>query len=114
MNLDERRSRGFDFDKRKKYDSAKKIRDFKIDLKIISTTFYEYIFCQYSFAKKIQTQSVSRDKLLKTLLYEKAHYKMLLKLTLGDSVNFFLLVFPNLTVKLECLYCKKTVVSAMK
>jgi len=35
----------------------------------------------YSFAKKFQSQNVSREKLVKTLLYEKVASKMLMKLT---------------------------------
>ncbi len=38
-------------------------------------------FCQYSFAKKSQSQTVIREKLRKTLLYEKAALKMFVKLT---------------------------------
>jgi hypothetical protein len=34
----------------------------------------------FSFAKKLQRQTVSREKLLKTLLNEKAAHKMVVKL----------------------------------
>ena len=49
----------------------------------ISPMFYEQLLGQYSFAKRIQSQTVSTKKLLKTLAYEKAGGKMLLKLTPG-------------------------------
>jgi len=49
-------------------------------LKSVSSTFYQQLFCQYSFAKKIQRHTVSREKLLKTLLNEKAAHKMVVKL----------------------------------
>ena len=39
---------------------------------------------QFSFAKKIQTYALSREKLLKILVYEKAVRKMLVKLTPGS------------------------------
>ena len=42
---------------------------------------YEQLLRQYSFAKRIQSQTVSTKKLLKTLLYKKAGHKMLVKLT---------------------------------
>jgi len=47
----------------------------------ISPMFYEQLLRQYSFAKRIQSQTVSTKKLLKTLLYKKAGHKMLMKLT---------------------------------
>jgi len=36
---------------------------------------------QYSYIKQLQSQTVSREKLQKTLSYEKAAHKMLVKLT---------------------------------
>jgi len=36
---------------------------------------------QYSFAKKLQSQNVSREKLHKALMYEKGESKMFMKLT---------------------------------
>jgi hypothetical protein len=43
---------------------------------------------QYPFAKKLQSQTVSREKLCKTLLYEKAASKLLVQLTPGvDFTN---------------------------
>ena len=50
-------------------------------LESISPIFYKQLFRQYSFAKKIPTQTVSREKLLKSILYEKDARKMLVKLT---------------------------------
>ena len=38
-------------------------------------------FCLFPFAKKLYTQTVSTEKLRKTLSYEKASLKMLVKLT---------------------------------
>ena len=49
----------------------------------ISATFYVQLLRQYSFAKKIKTQTVSREKLFETLLFEKASRKMLVILTIG-------------------------------
>jgi len=43
----------------------------------MSSTFYEKLFC---YVKKIQTQIVSKVKLLKTLLHDKDAQKMLVKL----------------------------------
>jgi len=45
--------------------------------------FYEQLLRQYSFARRIQSQTVSTKKLLKTFLYEKVGHKMLMKLTQG-------------------------------
>jgi len=47
----------------------------------ISPTFYEQLFHQYSFAKKLQSQTVSREKPRKTNSNKKAACKMLMKLT---------------------------------
>jgi len=47
----------------------------------ISSTFYKQLLRQYSFAKKLQNQTVIREKLLKALLREKGAHKMLMKLT---------------------------------
>jgi len=52
-------------------------------LESISPTFYEQLLHQYSKAKKLQSQTVIREKLLKTLSYKKAVRKMLVKLTHG-------------------------------
>jgi len=38
---------------------------------------------QYALAKKVQSQTVNKEKLRKTLSYEKTVHKMLVKLTLG-------------------------------
>jgi len=43
----------------------------------ISKTFYEQLLHQYFYVKKLQCQTVSREK----LLYEKATCKILVKLT---------------------------------
>jgi len=37
----------------------------------ISSTFYSSFLCQYLFAKKLQSQIVTREKLSEALLYEK-------------------------------------------
>jgi hypothetical protein len=49
----------------------------------ISPTFYEQLLCQNPFAKKLQTQIVSTQKLHKTLSYKKAAHKIMVKLTPG-------------------------------
>ncbi len=49
----------------------------------ISSTFYEQLLCQYSCAKKVQSQTVIREKVLKALSNEKGLHKMLMKLTKG-------------------------------
>jgi len=52
----------------------------------ISPTFYEQLLCQYSLAKNLQSQTVSREMLQKTLLYKKAGHKMLVTLTQGATM----------------------------
>jgi hypothetical protein len=49
----------------------------------ISPTFDEQLLRPNPFAKKLQTQIVSTQKLRKKHLYEKAARKILVKLTLG-------------------------------
>jgi hypothetical protein len=49
----------------------------------ISPTFDEQLLLPNPFAKKLQTQIVSTQKLHKKHLYEKAAHKILVKLTLG-------------------------------
>jgi hypothetical protein len=58
----------------------------------ILATFYEQLLNQNPFAKKLQTQIVSTEKLRKKLLYKKASRKILVKLTTGVKVtkNFLL------------------------
>jgi hypothetical protein len=41
---------------------------------------YEQVLGQNYFAKKLQSQTVIREKLLKALLYEKGARKMLMKM----------------------------------
>jgi hypothetical protein len=60
----------------------------------ISPTFYEQLLRQDPFAKKLQTQIVSTQKLRKELWYEKAAHKILVKLT----------VIPKLFTQLLCAY----------
>jgi len=54
-------------------------------LKSILSTFYKLLLRQYSFAKKIQSQTVIREKMRKTLSYKKVGCKMLLKLAPGKK-----------------------------
>jgi len=42
-----------------------------LPLRSISSAFYEHLLRQYSCAKKVQNQTVTREKLRKTLSYEK-------------------------------------------
>jgi len=56
----------------------------KSTLKTISSTFYKQLLHRYSCAKKLQSQTVAREKLRKTLAYEKG---AMMKSTPG--VNFF-------------------------
>jgi hypothetical protein len=51
------------------------------DLGSISSTFYACFFRLYPFAKKLQSQIVTREKLCKALSFEKLLPKMLMKLT---------------------------------
>ncbi len=54
----------------------------------ISPTFYRQLLCRYSFPKKLQSQTISRKNLHKTLSYQKATSKMLVKLKPGvNSIN---------------------------
>jgi hypothetical protein len=50
-------------------------------LQSISSKFYKQLLRQYSCAKKLQNQTVIREKLHKTLLDKKGTRKMLMKLT---------------------------------
>jgi hypothetical protein len=64
----------------------------------ISSTFYARFFNQYPFAKKSQSQNVTREKLRKALSYKKFAHKMLMKSTPGwgnfpDVMVWFLI--PN-------------------
>jgi hypothetical protein len=53
------------------------------DLESISSTFYKLLLQQYSCTKSLQSKTVTREKLRKTLSYEKGTHKMLMKLTPG-------------------------------
>jgi len=48
--------------------------------------FYNQLLCRYSFNKKLQSQTVIREKLRKAPSYKKGMCKMIVKLTTG--VNF--------------------------
>jgi len=50
---------------------------------------YKQLLHRYSFAKKLQSQIVTREKLQKTLLYKKGVHKMLMKLTPGAGAIAF-------------------------
>ncbi len=54
--------------------------------KTTSSAFYEQRLSQYSFAKKLQSQTIIREGLCKDLSYKKDERKMLMKLTPG--LNF--------------------------
>jgi hypothetical protein len=56
-------------------------RHAKGNLVSISPTFYQQLLHQNTFAKKLQTQIVSKEKLRKKLSYEKGAHKLLVKLT---------------------------------
>jgi len=47
---------------------------------LISPIFYKQLLRRYSFAKKLQRQTIIVEKLHKALLYEKDMCKMLMKL----------------------------------
>jgi hypothetical protein len=49
----------------------------------MSPTFYKKLLCQNPFAKKLQTQIASTEKLHKKLSYEKAARKILVKFAPG-------------------------------
>ena len=49
----------------------------------MSSIFYEQLFHQYYFSKELQSQTVTREKLRKTLLYKNGSRKMLMKLAQG-------------------------------
>ncbi len=61
----------------------------------ISPTFYEQLLRLNPFAKKLQTQIVSTEKLRKKLTYAKAARKILVKLTPGENVlkTFFFVTY---------------------
>ena len=76
-----------------------------LQLESISTAFYEQLFCQFPFAKILQTQTVSTEKLLKTLVYKKAAYKMLVKSTSRFPTSNHLLAECNSADSLNNLWC---------
>jgi len=55
------------------------------------SSFCDYV---YSFAKKLQSQTVSSEKRQKTLLYKKAAYRMLVKLTKAVVLNLLMSAYP--------------------
>jgi len=63
-------------------DAHKHVGDINLQVSI-SSTFYAHLFCQYFFAKKLQSQNVTREKPRKALLYEKFEHKIMMKLTPG-------------------------------
>ena len=71
--------------------SSKYILDYFI-LKSISPTIYKQLLRQFPFPKKLQTQTVSTEKLQKALLYKKAACKMMVKLTPGVG-SFYMETF---------------------
>jgi hypothetical protein len=54
----------------------------------ISPTFYEQLLHQNPFGKKLQTQTVSTQKLREKLSYEEAAHKILVKLTQVTKVHY--------------------------
>jgi len=74
-------------------------------LKPISPTFYKQLLLQYAFTKKLQIQTVIREKLCKTLLRTKGACKMLVKLRPWiNFTNIFTLSFYTCRFR----KCKKT------
>jgi hypothetical protein len=53
----------------------------------ISSTYYSGLLRQYYCDKKLQSQNVTREKLLEALLYKKFEHKMLMKLTPGKALR---------------------------
>jgi len=53
----------------------------------ISSTYYSGLLRQYYCDKKLQSQNVTREKLLEALLYKKFEHKMLMKLTPGLRIR---------------------------
>ncbi len=69
-------------------------------LRSISSSFYKQLLRQYFCAKKLQSQTMTREKLRKAHLYKKVMCKMLMALTPGvDFINVlrtaFTLVDPK-------------------
>jgi hypothetical protein len=59
-------------------------------------SFYEQLLRPYSFGKKLQSQTVIREKSFKALSYKKGLCKMLLKLTpLVNFTNILLAAFAS-------------------
>ena len=65
--------------------SGKQNKSEKVEEGSISPTIYKQLLCHFPFDKKFQTQIVCTAKLRKTLLFEKAARKMLVKLTRGEA-----------------------------
>ena len=63
----------------------------------IDQHFTSRFVCQFSIIKKLQTQTVSAEKLHKTLLYKKAACTMLVKSTTAQT-NISSVAFWGLTV----------------
>jgi len=60
----------------------------RFHLESISSTFFERVFCTNFWHQKSQSQNETREKLLKSLSYEKHMHKMLMKLAPGiDFTN---------------------------
>ncbi len=71
-------------------------------VKTISSTFYEQLLHWYSFAKKLKSQTVRREKLGIALLYQKGMSKMLMKLTpVVNFTNILWTAFPPIS------FCQK-------
>jgi len=59
--------------------------------------FHQHFMCAFLVQKFVQSQTLSREKLLKRLLYEKCARKMLMKLTLDGRPPFCCLdIYSNL------------------
>ncbi len=60
-----------------------------------SSTFYQQFLHSYSFAKKLQSQTVVREMLQKALLYEKRIHEMLMGLTRFSQKMSSIFQFEN-------------------
>jgi hypothetical protein len=74
----------------------------RVGLVSISLTFYEQLLCQCSWAKKLQSQTVTREKLCIIRMYEKVVHKMLIKLTPDKQCHiFFQFLKANFRIRME-------------
>jgi len=89
----------------KVYDACHICRQFGVNfINIVCTPFSTIFFC-----KKLQSQNVIREKLLKAFSYEKFEQTMLMKLTIGFTNIFLNLPILQLRADFDAITYKKLI-----